>query len=125
MANVARSAPDRHSDLTYRSKKVASKRIQATPKMCLSVLENQADRHPRRSRKPQERLYVMKIRTACLGALVLTVLSGTAFAGALDEPTIMGAFYTDQAMQTMQSDEKMKVAWKRMSKENQAKVMKE
>jgi len=67
----------------------------------------------------------MKIRTACLGALTLTVLSGTVFAGALDEPTIMGAFYTDQAMQTMQSDEKMKVAWKRMSKENQAKVMKE
>ena len=67
----------------------------------------------------------MKIRTACLGALALTVLSGTAFAGALDEPTIMGEFYVDQAMKTIQSPEKMKVAWGKMSKENQEKIMKE
>ena len=61
----------------------------------------------------------MNIKMICLGAFALASVSGTAFAGALDQPDMMSPFYTDNTMKTMKSDDDLKAAWSGMKKEDQ------
>ena len=67
----------------------------------------------------------MKIRNICLGALALSMVSGVAFAGALDEPDNMAPFFTDASMKTMKPKAEMMKVWAAMAKSDQTKMMKE
>jgi len=67
----------------------------------------------------------MNIKIVCLAVLSATMLAGAALAGALDEPKMMGPFFTDAGMKTMKSDDEMKKAWAAMSKSDQDMMMKE
>jgi len=67
----------------------------------------------------------MNIKNIFLGAMALSVVSGVAFAGALDEPTNMAPFFTDSSMKTMKSEADFKAAWMAMKEEDRAGMMKE
>lgn len=67
----------------------------------------------------------MNIKAICLGAFALSVLSGVAFAGALDEPSNMQPFFTDAGMKTMKPKAEFKAAWDAMAKDKQGAMMKE
>lgn len=67
----------------------------------------------------------MKLKNIFLGALALATVSGTAFAGALDEPDNMAPFFTDAGMKTMKSEADFKAAWASTAKDKQDSMMKE
>jgi len=67
----------------------------------------------------------MNIKAICLSAFALSVLSGTAFGGALDNPDTMIPFFTDAGMKTMKSDDEFKAAWGAMSQDNRDAMKKE
>ncbi|AGB43580.1 hypothetical protein LB516_10365 [Mesorhizobium sp. CO1-1-7] len=67
----------------------------------------------------------MNLKNICLGALALSMVSGFAFAGALDEPDNMAPFFTDSSMKTMKPMEEFKAAFMAMPKEKQDAMMKE
>ncbi|UVK46729.1 hypothetical protein BPNPMPFG_002434 [Mesorhizobium sp. AR07] len=73
----------------------------------------------------------MNIKTLCVGALALSMMTGAALAGAatgtsaLDDPAKMSPFFTDAGMKTMKSEKEIKAAWMAMSKDDQASMMKE
>jgi NurA-like 5'-3' nuclease len=68
---------------------------------------------------------IMSIRMFCLGAMALTMATGAAVAGALDEPTMMAPFYTDASMKTMKKMADFKTVWMSMSEADRASIMKE
>ena len=59
-------------------------------------------------------------------AMVLALTAGSAFAqmNPLEDPAMMGGFYTDNTMSTMKSADEMKAYWSSMSADNQ-KAMKD
>jgi hypothetical protein len=63
--------------------------------------------------------HLMNLKTICLGALALAMVSGTAFAGALDEPDNMAPFFTDSSMKTMKPMADFKTAFMAMPMEKQ------
>ena len=67
----------------------------------------------------------MNVKNIVLGALALAMVSGTAFAGALDEPANMAPFFTDASMKTMKSEADFKAAWASTAKDKQDTMMKE
>jgi hypothetical protein len=72
----------------------------------------------------------MNIKMLCLGALALSLSGAAAFAAssgssALDNSEMMQPFYTDSTMKTMVPEAEFKAAWMKMSKTDQAEVMKE
>ena len=67
----------------------------------------------------------MNIKHICLGALALAMVTGTAFAGALDNPDNMAPFFTDGGMKTMKAKADFKAAWDAMDKDKQGSMMKE
>ncbi|TGQ43839.1 MULTISPECIES: hypothetical protein [unclassified Mesorhizobium] len=67
----------------------------------------------------------MNIRNICLGALALSMVSGAAFAGALDEPDNMAPFFTDSSMKTMKPKAEFKAAFTAMPMEKQKAMKKE
>lgn len=67
----------------------------------------------------------MNIKNICLGALALSMISGVAFAGALDSPDNMAPFYTDSSMKTMKPTAEFKTAFMSMPKEKQEAMKKE
>jgi hypothetical protein len=69
--------------------------------------------------------HLMNLKNICLGALALAMVSGTAFAGALDEPDNMAPFFTDAGMKTMKPKADFKAAWNSMAKDKQDAMMKE
>lgn len=58
------------------------------------------------------------LKSACLGALALAMASGTAFAGALDEPDNMAPFFADSGMKTMKPMAEFKSAFMAMPMES-------
>ena len=85
----------------------------------------------------------MKLKLASAAALALMLVGGAAYAQSsttadpaapdttqadklqpLEDPAMMGPFFTDDTMTTMRSDEEMKTAWAAMSADNQ-KMMKD
>jgi len=68
---------------------------------------------------------LMNFKTICLGALALSMVSGVALAGALDEPDNMAPFFTDSGMKTMKSEADFKAAWTSTAKDKQDAMMKE
>ncbi|MDX8432573.1 hypothetical protein RFN25_03880 [Mesorhizobium abyssinicae] len=67
----------------------------------------------------------MNIKTIFLGAIALSMVSGAALAGALDEPDNMAPFFTDAGMKTMKPEADFKAAWGAMAKDKQDMMMKE
>jgi len=67
----------------------------------------------------------MNIKNIVLGALALSMVSGVALAGALDEPDNMAPFFTDAGMKTMKSEADFKAAWASTAKDKQDTMMKE
>lgn len=67
----------------------------------------------------------MNLKTICLGALALSMVSGVAFAGILDEPDNMAPFFTDSGMKTMKPMADFKTAFMAMPMEKQAAMKKE
>jgi len=67
----------------------------------------------------------MNIKNILLGAMALSMISGVAFAGALDEPDNMAPFFTDSGMKTMKPEADFKAAWASMPMEKQDAMMKE
>ena len=72
----------------------------------------------------------MNIKMLCLGALAISLSGGAAFAAgsgtsALDNPEMMKPFYTDATMKTVHPMKEFKAAWMKMSKKDQAEMMKE
>ncbi|RUW75367.1 MULTISPECIES: hypothetical protein [unclassified Mesorhizobium] len=67
----------------------------------------------------------MNIKTIFLGALALSMVSGAALAGALDEPDNMAPLFTDAGMKTMKPEADFKAAWAAMAKDKQDMMMKE
>jgi hypothetical protein len=67
----------------------------------------------------------MNIKNILLGAMALSMISGVAFAGALDEPDNMAPFFTDAGMKTMKPEADFKAAWASMPKDKQDSMMKE
>ncbi|CAH2406934.1 hypothetical protein [Mesorhizobium ventifaucium] len=67
----------------------------------------------------------MNIRDICLGALALSMVSGAAFAGALDSPDNMAPFYADSSMKTMQPMAEFKTTFMSRPKEKQEAMKKE
>ena len=71
----------------------------------------------------------MNVKMLCLSALALSLTGGAFAAGngtsALDNQEMMKPFYTDATMKTMVPENEFKAAWMKMSKEDQAAVMKE
>lgn len=73
------------------------------------------------------------INRLLLGAVALTMISGTALAddvtanpnpSVFDKPDVMAPFYSDPEMKTMKSGDDFKAAWMAMTKEDQDAVMK-
>ena len=60
----------------------------------------------------------MNMKNIVLGALALSMVSGVALAGALDEPDNMAPFFTDAGMKTMKSEAEFKAAWMAMTEED-------
>lgn len=58
-------------------------------------------------------------------AMALATASGSALAGALDEPDNMAPFFTDATMTKMKSPAEMKAAWGQMAPETRAAMIKE
>jgi len=75
--------------------------------------------------KSNQEEMIMTMKMLCMGAMALTMLTGAALAGALDEPAKMSPFFTDADMKTMKSEADFKTVWMSMSKEDQAMMMKE
>ena len=67
----------------------------------------------------------MNIKNICLGALALSMVSGAAFAGALDSPDNMAPFYTDSNMKTMKPTAEFKTAFMALPMEKQEEMKKE
>ena len=67
----------------------------------------------------------MNIKNIFLGAMALSMISGVALAGALDEPDNMAPFFTDSSMKTMKPEADFKAAWAAMPKDKQDMMMKE
>jgi len=73
----------------------------------------------------------MNMKMLCLGAMTLSMITGTALAGgstgtsALDDPAKMSPFFTDAGMKTMRPAEEFKAAWMAMKEEDRATMMKE
>ncbi|MGX7875731.1 hypothetical protein ACVDG5_026135 [Mesorhizobium sp. ORM6] len=67
----------------------------------------------------------MNIKNIFLGALALSMVSGIALAGALDEPDNMAPFFTDSSMKTMKPMEEFKAAFMAMPKDKQDAMTKE
>ncbi|UVK37805.1 hypothetical protein LHFGNBLO_004896 [Mesorhizobium sp. AR10] len=67
----------------------------------------------------------MNIKMLCMGAMALTMVTGAAFAGALDDPAKMTPFYTDAGMKTMKPAEEFKAAWMALTEEDRAGMTKE
>ncbi|TPK89845.1 MULTISPECIES: hypothetical protein [unclassified Mesorhizobium] len=67
----------------------------------------------------------MNFKIIFLGAMALSMISGVALAGALDEPANMAPFFTDSSMKTMKSEADFKAAWAAMPKDKQDMMMKE
>lgn len=67
----------------------------------------------------------MNFKNICLGALALSMVSGVALAGALDNPDNMAPFFTDSSMKTMKPMAEFKAAFMAMPKEKQDAMMKE
>ncbi|MEI9411762.1 MULTISPECIES: hypothetical protein [Mesorhizobium] len=67
----------------------------------------------------------MNIKMICLGAMALSMVTGSALAGsskgtsALDDPAKMKPFYTDSGMKTMVSNDAFTRAWKALTPEDQ------
>jgi hypothetical protein len=68
---------------------------------------------------------LMNFKSICLGALALSMVSGVAFAGALDEPDNMAPFFTDSSMKTMKPMAEFKAAFMAMPMEKQEAMKKE
>lgn len=60
-----------------------------------------------------------------VSAMAFAVVTGSAFAGALDEPSNMAPFYTDASMKTLKSPEEMKAVWNAMPEEKRKTMMRE
>ena len=60
-----------------------------------------------------------------MGAMALPMMTGVAFAGALDEPAKMAPFHTDAGMKTLKSEADFRIAWMAMKDEDRAGMMKE
>jgi hypothetical protein len=75
--------------------------------------------------KQKGRNHLMNIKNIFLGAMALSMISGVALAGALDEPANMAPFFTDSSMKTMKSEADFKAAWASMPKDKQDMMMKE
>jgi hypothetical protein len=56
-------------------------------------------------------------------AMALATASGSALAGALDEPDNMAPFFTDASMTKIKSPEEMKAVWNAMAPEKQTAMM--
>ena len=68
----------------------------------------------------------MTFKMLCLGgALAFSMIGGSAFAGALDEPDNMAPFFTDSSMKTMKSGDDFKAAFMAMPMEKQETMKKE
>ncbi|UDL87576.1 hypothetical protein LGH82_20605 [Mesorhizobium sp. PAMC28654] len=67
----------------------------------------------------------MNIKNICLGALALSMVSGVAFAGILDNPDNMSPFFTDSGMKTMKPMAEFKTAFMAMPMEKQEAMKKE
>ncbi|RTL98106.1 MAG: hypothetical protein EKK31_26220 [Hyphomicrobiales bacterium] len=67
----------------------------------------------------------MNIKNILLGTMALSMISGVALAGALDEPDNMAPFFTDAGMKTMKPEADFKAAWASMPKDKQDTMMKE
>lgn len=65
----------------------------------------------------------MNIKSIFLGALALSMVSGAALAGALDEPDNMAPFFTDTGMKTMKPEADFKAAWAATAKDKQDMMM--
>ncbi|ESY89904.1 hypothetical protein NKI51_09995 [Mesorhizobium australicum] len=67
----------------------------------------------------------MNIKMICLGAMALSMATGSALAGsntgtsALDDPAKMKPFYTDSGMKTMVGNDDFVKAWKALTPEDQ------
>jgi len=75
--------------------------------------------------KQEGRNHLMNIKNIFLGAMALSMISGVALAGALDEPDNMAPFFTDSSMKTMKPEAEFKAAWASTAKDKQDKMMKE
>ena len=60
-----------------------------------------------------------------MGAMALSMMSGAALAGALDNPAKMTPFFTDSGMKTMKSKAAFKATWTAMSEEDRTDMWKE
>ncbi|TGQ34678.1 MULTISPECIES: hypothetical protein [unclassified Mesorhizobium] len=73
----------------------------------------------------------MSIKMLCMGAMALSMVTGTALAGAttgtsaLDDPQKMSPFFTDTGMKTMKSEAEFKTAWAAMPTDDRTMIMKE
>ncbi len=67
----------------------------------------------------------MNFKNIVLGALALSMVSGVALAGSLDEPDNMTPFFTDSSMKTMKPEAEFKAAWAATAKDKQDAMMKE
>jgi hypothetical protein len=73
----------------------------------------------------------MNIKTLCMGAMALSMITGAALAGTasgtsgFDDATKMQPFFTDSSMKTMKSEAEFKTAWMAMKEEDRASMMKE
>ena len=64
----------------------------------------------------------MNLKMLCMGAMALSMMTGAAFAGALDEPTKMSPFYTAADMKTLKSEDDFKAAWMALKDEDRAQM---
>jgi len=64
----------------------------------------------------------MNIKMLCMGAMALSMITGSALAGALDNPTKVTPFFTDGGMKSKAG---FKAAWKAMTDEHRTNMSKE
>lgn len=72
----------------------------------------------------------MNIKMICFGAMTLSMVAGSAFAGgstgtsALDDPAKMQPFYTDASMKTLRGNDDFVKAWKALTPDDQTAMVK-
>ena len=70
----------------------------------------------------------MTFKTLAMGAMALTMITGSALAGntsALDDPAKMSPFFTDAGMKTLKSEKDFKTSWTAMKPDEQKAVLKD
>ena len=70
----------------------------------------------------------MTFKTLAMGAMALTMITGSAPAGntsALDDPAKMSPFFTDAGMKTLKSEKDFKTSWTAMKPDEQKAVLKD